>query len=435
MRGLLAGAAEVDITPPPGMPKAGHSRNAQTGTGFRTRLRSRVLHLRSGRTALTLVQNDLLAGSALLQYLVAEACADLDVPLAGLFIGATHTHAGPGPVPRQRADEPVLVQPPGLRRDLDGVARRADRRRGAGRGHDPRARDGGVRRDRGVGADPQPLAGRARAQRRRRPRRAPNQAKYAAINPWLHLLRVDTATGPLAASAFFSIHGTGISHSDDAYNADVWAYLVGELSRHIERSSGRRAVVGAVEGTHGDVAPAVRPGLLVYPEAERVGSGIGAAAGELWTRLEGELRADLPLASAYRELDLAARPTVGGITLPSPAFGSATIAGAHENTTPVVHLIPPFRPEPAQARRARAARREVDPGRTVPARPDRPARLVPVRAAACRSCGSVRPRSSRCRSRSPSSPAGGSRPRCTPNSARTSSGWPSPRWPTSSSAT
>ena len=37
--GLLAGAAEVDITPPPGMPKAGFSRNAHDGRGFRTRLR------------------------------------------------------------------------------------------------------------------------------------------------------------------------------------------------------------------------------------------------------------------------------------------------------------------------------------------------------------------------------------------------------------
>jgi hypothetical protein len=40
-RGLLAGAAEVDITPPPGIPKAGYSRNAHTGSGFRTRLRAR----------------------------------------------------------------------------------------------------------------------------------------------------------------------------------------------------------------------------------------------------------------------------------------------------------------------------------------------------------------------------------------------------------
>lgn len=95
--GLLAGASEVDITPPPGMPKAGFSKNAHDGNGFRNRLRARVLHLRAGRTSLAVVQLDLLSGSALLQHLVAQAVAEsTDVRLPGLFIGATHTHAGPG---------------------------------------------------------------------------------------------------------------------------------------------------------------------------------------------------------------------------------------------------------------------------------------------------------------------------------------------------
>ena len=184
------------------------------------------------------------------------------------------------------------------------------------------------------------------------------------MNPWLHLVRVDGTDGaPIAASVIFSIHGTGISHSDTSYNADVWAYLKGELGRRIEHSTGHRPVVGAVEGTHGDVAPAVRPGLLVYPEAQRVGSGIGAAAAELYDRLEGELDAAVQLGAAFRELDLASRPRVDGITLPAPAFGAATIAGAFENTTPIVHRIPPFRPGAAQAGRARPTRREMDPGR------------------------------------------------------------------------
>ena len=94
---LLAGAVEVDITPPPGLPKAGYSRNAHTGTGFRSRLRARVLHLRSGTGSVALVQCDLLGGSAVVQRLVARAVAGrTDVPPAGVSIGATHTHGGPG---------------------------------------------------------------------------------------------------------------------------------------------------------------------------------------------------------------------------------------------------------------------------------------------------------------------------------------------------
>jgi neutral ceramidase len=343
--GLLAGAAEVDITPPPGMPKAGHSRNAQSGTGFRTRLRAAVVHLRAGTDALTLVHCDLLAGSAVVQQLVADAVRDLDVPLAGLFIGATHTHAGPG----QFHGNELMNRFSSNRAGFDPaftswlVGRIAAAVREAVTGRRParlavgatevwgltrnRSYDAYLRNENAADAPP----GR--------------QGKYAAVNPWLHLVRVDGVDGtPIAASVIFSIHGTGISHSDSAYNADVWAYLKGELGRRIERSTGHRPVVGAVEGTHGDVAPAVRPGMLVYPEAERVGSGIGEAAAELYDRLEADLASDVRLAAGFREVDLATRPTVAGVSLPAPAFGAATIAGAFENTTPLVHRIPPFRP-------------------------------------------------------------------------------------------
>src|SRR5689334_17872837 len=96
VEGLLAGAAEVDITPPPGMPKAGHSRNAHDGVGFRTRLKARVVHLRVGRSSVALIALDLLAGSAVVQHALAKAVADTDVSLSGIFLAATHTHAGPG---------------------------------------------------------------------------------------------------------------------------------------------------------------------------------------------------------------------------------------------------------------------------------------------------------------------------------------------------
>src|SRR5918997_5417283 len=92
---LLAGAVDVDITPPPGLPKAGYSRNAHTGVGFRSRLRARVLHLRGGARSIALVQCDLLGGSAIVQRLVARAIAEAtDIPAAGVSIGATHTHGG-----------------------------------------------------------------------------------------------------------------------------------------------------------------------------------------------------------------------------------------------------------------------------------------------------------------------------------------------------
>jgi neutral ceramidase len=341
---LLAGAAEVDITPPPGMPKAGHSRNARDGTGFRTRLRARALHLRAGTSSVVLVATDLLAGSALVHHLVAQQIADdTDVRLPGLFLGATHTHAGPGQYSGSEfynqwsanhgGFDPVYTA--FLVDRLSAAIRTAVAAREPARLAMGSTQVWGFTRNRSLPAhvrNDDVDDKRTTAQRR-----------YAAINPWLHLLRVDAAAGdPLAAFAWFSIHGTGISHHDRSYNADVWAYLTGELADRIAHRGGRRPVVGAVEGTHGDMTPAVRPGALVFHEAERVGRGIGAAAAHLHAKLRSRLHADVDLAAGLREVPWTSE--VDGIRLAPPRIGVAKLAGAVENTTPVVHQIPPFRP-------------------------------------------------------------------------------------------
>jgi neutral ceramidase len=346
---LLAGAAEVDITPPPGMPKAGHSKNAQDGIGFRTRLRARIVHLRAGTASVALIAGDMHSGSAVVHRLLAHAVAhDTDVGPAGLFLGATHTHAGPGQFHGCDFYNRFASNRPGfdpgyvhflVERLSAGVKEAVSSRRPA-RIATGSAEVWGYTRNRSLTAHVRnDSVG---------DKRTGAQRKYAAVNPWLHLLRVDAAAPaggfePLAALAVFSIHGTGISRHDPAYNADVWAYITGSLAAGIERRTGCRPVVGAIEGTHGDVTPAVRTGMLVYPEAERVGRGIGEAAALLHTRLEGSLRSDVRLTVGLVEVDLAERPVVDGISLPDPAIGAAKLAGAIENTTPLLDRIPPFR--------------------------------------------------------------------------------------------
>jgi neutral ceramidase len=341
--GLLAGAAEVDITPPPGMPKAGHSRNAHDGVGFRTRLRARAVHLRAGTSSVVLLATDLLAGSAIVHHLVADQVAeDTDVRLPGIFLGATHTHAGPGQYSgsefynawsaNRGGFDPAYTE--FLVDQLATAVRTAVARREPARLAMGATEVWGFTRNRSLpahvrndGAD----------------RRTTAQRRYAAINPWLHLLRVDTRAGhPLAAFVWFSIHGTGISHQDRSYNADVWAYLTGELADRVQRRTGVRPIVGAVEGTHGDMTPAVRPGMLVFHEAERVGRGIGAAADELHERLGAHLHHDVDVAAGLREIPFTRE--ADGVRLAAPRIGVAKLAGAVENTTPLVHLIPPFRP-------------------------------------------------------------------------------------------
>lgn len=348
VRGLLAGAAEVDITPPPGMPKAGYSKNAHDGAGFRTRLRARAFHLRSGTTSLAVVTLDLLGGSTVLQRLVARALAHrgVDVPLHGLYLGATHTHAGPGQFQGSPFYSRFASNRPGfdpawsqflVDRITDAVATAVATRQPA-RAAIGRTEVWGLTRNRSLAphlrnttVDHDDVG---------------NHRKFAAVNPWLHVLRVDVADGPLAALATFSIHGTGISHHAHEYNADVWAYLVDGIAEGIERTTGRRPVVGAMEATHADVAPALRPGQAGYLEAERIGRGIGEAGAALHAALEAHLSDDLRLGAGLREIDLGRgydATAIDGIALAPPALGASQVAGAKENLTPVLGWLPPFR--------------------------------------------------------------------------------------------
>lgn len=352
VEGILAGAAEADITPPPGLPKAGYSANAHDGSGYHTRLRARITHLRSGTASLGLVQLDLLGGSSVLQHLVAEAIADrTDIPLAGVWIGATHTHAGPGQFLGSDFYNQHASNRPGF--DPAWTQFLVDRIAGAIiEAHDSRvpARVAfgntevwGLTRNRSH--DPH-VQNRTVTDKRRDPQR-----KWVAINPLLHLLRVDRitdsgGTAPLAAAAVFSIHGTGISQHAQEYNADVWAYLVGELRHLIGVRHGSEPVVGAMEGTHADMAPALRPGLAGHREAARIGRGIGAEAAALYDRLGSELVDRLALDVGLSEIDLDREQnrTIDGVELPDrPAVGAALVAGAKENLTPVINRLPPFR--------------------------------------------------------------------------------------------
>ena len=349
--GVLAGAAEADLTPPPGMPKAGYSANAHDGHGFRTRLRARVTHLRAGRSSIAIVQLDLLAGSSVLQYLVADAIAErTDIPLAGVWLGATHTHAGPGQFLGTDFYNQHASNRPGfdpaytdfLVRQIAGAVIEAHDTRAPAKVAMGSGEVWGLTRNRSQ--DPH-VQNRTVTDKRLDPQR-----KWVSVNPDLHLLRVDRivegGTEPLAAAVVFSVHGTGVPQQAHEYNADVWAYLVAELAHRVEERHGRRPVVGASEGTHADVAPALRPGLAGHREARRVGRGIGGEAAALYDRLGPQLSDSIELDAGFREVDLdrAAERRIAGVELPDrPAVGAALVAGATENYTPVLHRIPPFK--------------------------------------------------------------------------------------------
>jgi neutral ceramidase len=95
---LLGGIAIVDITPPPTMPLAGYSMNANSANGFRHKLKARIFVLTNKKNhTIVLVQMDLLSGSKLLHHKVAEIISQkYPIRFSDIALFGTHTHAGPG---------------------------------------------------------------------------------------------------------------------------------------------------------------------------------------------------------------------------------------------------------------------------------------------------------------------------------------------------
>lgn len=91
---LYAGAATVDMTPPPGVPLAGYAaRDPKANTGVRDRIYAKALTLSNGINDVTLLSGDyLLALPELLQAVLHKSGLKRDQ----LYLMASHTHSGPG---------------------------------------------------------------------------------------------------------------------------------------------------------------------------------------------------------------------------------------------------------------------------------------------------------------------------------------------------
>lgn len=354
------GAAAVDITPPPGIPKGGYASWARTGEGFRTRLKARAFYLKDARgSAMLILQVDLHAGSALLREQVAQAVAAVtDIPQHAVCVTCTHTHSGPGQFIESNFYNDFTSNKPGfdpvlfdwLSERLVAAALEAWRSRRPGRIATGKREIIGFSRNRSwvpyrsnnnVTAPGDDVAGR-----------------FREVNPNLYMLRLDARNSsgeyqPLAALSSFSIHGTAVPRTETTYNADLWAYLERELEWDIRsRHSLEWAPIhGACQGTHGDVAPAVEGGKPGFPEARRIGLGLAREACELFYSLTPALRDDLTLGAGLRQVDCYQNPSVGEVRIAErPVIGNALVAGAYENYTPVLYHSPFFGPGLGSAR-------------------------------------------------------------------------------------
>jgi len=365
-----AGAASVDITPPPGLPMGGYSMLANRGQGFRTRLKSRVVYLNDGKGhSVALVQVDLPAASLLLHHKVAEVVAEKTGLKPGdIAIMASHSHSAPANIFDNDFYNKHMTSGEWLETNFlefltgqiaRGILKAHEDRRPA------RVATGckdiyGYNRNRALSA--YVLNANVGELSLKDP-----QAVFKAVNPALCMVRVDVQDDrgqylPRAAFSIFSAHATALTPPVEVYNADLFAYAQRDLEWTIRRKYDTPwpVVHGLTSGTEGDMAPALPDhgdstfGHLPvnWKEAKQLGKGIGREAISFFEALGDHLTTDMILHSAVRELNIRERNAVEDVVLcESAVVGNPLAGGAYERRTPWLAAVPLLRGGNDMARR------------------------------------------------------------------------------------
>lgn len=345
--GLHAGVAEVDITPPPGMPMYGYaSTGVRSAEGYWLRLEARIIVLQQGPTRLALVQLDLGAGSALLHRRLADELHDIGIGPHNLMTATTHTHGGPGGYFGDKFYNEFV---------------------GARAGFDPLWLDWLVKR----------IAGGVReALGRMRPARlavvqwpvAPEATFNRSIRAWrrnfdahglphppdpverkLTLVRIDIddETGvprPAAAWTVFAVHGTSMPAKYPLHHGDIHGLAARLIRRWISDRYGVQGFVAATtNGAEGDVSP----GWGQYPRGKQVtmavAGHIARAAFEAFVRIDDAMAKEsarkAPLGVAYREISMRGAGTRGGRLCQMPVLGAPQLAGSEEGRGPLYGFL------------------------------------------------------------------------------------------------
>lgn len=336
---LMAGAAKVDITPPPGMPMAGHSSLSCSGKGVRNKLMARAIYLKpvKGRP-IALVQVDLLSGSLIVHHKVAELAAKetgIGLDIGGLLLCGTHTHSAPGNYFASNLYNVFASNKGGFdkkyfdflcERIVLAVKKACNTRRPA------KIATGSISIKKITVNRSFP------AYLKNNTKNKENMDKFAAVNPWLHLIRVDCLDDdgtykPIGAFSSFSIHpNTPPKELDRLYNPDVTAYSERRLEAEIKRiyNPSWEPVHAAANHTQGDNNSFYGEGIKEsFWDFERVGSFIAAMTLQCFRDLDGKLTDDVDIRYAAKEINLFEENDIDGIEIAKkPRVGCSVLGGA-----------------------------------------------------------------------------------------------------------
>jgi neutral ceramidase len=343
---LRAGAAHVDITPPPGPSMFGHGPDSVASNGYWTRLACRAFVFETTReNRHALVSCDLGGISLYLHRSVAERLRDV-VHVSRLMLAATHTHAGPSHFFESPGYSGVLsARIPGF--DQKMVDFLADRIAAAVRDAALHAEPARVR------WSSVPVWGLIR-NRSSEPFRAntpafeppylvpdlpPNQQQ---VDPRLDVLQIENASGaPLGTVAFFAMHPTVLPAHTRLFGGDTHAVATRLLERDLlqtarARSSARAPVVAFVNTNEGDMWPTWMEGTA--SETVRIGRRLADEVARL-SAAPGAFNREIPLDSRYVEVALPGAEYSHGHLCPRAVLGQASGRGAADHRSYMQGLV------------------------------------------------------------------------------------------------
>lgn len=273
---MRAGAAEVDITPPPGYPMAGHSLEGEIALGVWTRLMARAIYVEdAGGRPLVLLAADLWGIPGGLADAIAERLGQSPVTAhigrEHLVIAATHTHHGPGGFATARVYSARVGPTWGFDRVLfdflaarmtAAIVRAVSSRRAASVTRHTVAVPT-VARNRSVEPFLQnPEAAQIVAANTPLPGCGPQPGSRGegaaidachAVDPLLetlHVTETDTGRG-IALVGFFAVHATAMPNRTEVYHGDLFA----TATQRARDALGDDTVVALFNGAEGDVSP------------------------------------------------------------------------------------------------------------------------------------------------------------------------------------
>jgi hypothetical protein len=331
---LYAGAAAVDITPPPGTPLGGFGgaprREVNVVTiplmliaiagqcwspnpaapytyftpsqGTHDPIMARALVLSNGQKKIGIVKLDTIGAARKTRDDLLPIAGQLGIAPEDFLLCATHTHSGPAAVSTQKMWQLIA---------MDCFSQQVYQTMLTGATDALRAADAALRPAQlGIGVTTEPAGN---ENRRGRP---------GIVDPELGLVKITDAAGaPICALFNYAVHGTCSGANNLLFSADC----MGEMERTIERGLGAGVAI-FTNGAEGDVAPAI-------------GGGFGGAAAE-GALVGGDVVALWPSVATKQWVEL--QTAFEDVAMPPPVYntGCFPVPGT---TQTLCDFIPGFR--------------------------------------------------------------------------------------------